>query len=167
VPIGAGLSSSAALEMASARALAVTSNLEWEPSRLARLGQRAENAWVGANCGTMDQTISARGRAGHALLLDCRSLDGRHVPLPAECAVVVLDTGTRRGLVGSAYDERRLQCEAAAGHFGVAALRDLGLAVLQARANELSETTLHPPGPGRADQRGRRGRTAERPPPRC
>jgi galactokinase len=90
----------------------------------------------------MDQMISARGRAGHALLLDCRSLEGQHVPLPAGCAVAVLDTGTRRGLVGSAYNDRRAQCEAAAARCGVAALRDVTLEALQARAGDLEDEAL-------------------------
>jgi galactokinase len=125
VPIGAGLSSSAALELATARAFAALSHLDWDPAGMARLAQRAENAWVGVNCGIMDQLASAAGRDGHALLIDCRSLDIRPVPLPEGTAVVVLDTSTRRGLVGSAYNERRAQCEAAARAFGVRALRDV------------------------------------------
>lgn len=141
VPIGAGLSSSAALEMATARAFASTSGLDWEPGPMARLGQRAENQWVGVNCGIMDQMISAAGRAEHALLLDCRSLEYELVPLPRGTAVVVLDTGTRRGLVDSAYNERRAQCEAAAQFFGVEALRDVTLEQFQERQGELDEVT--------------------------
>jgi len=128
VPIGAGLSSSASFELAVARAFASTSGLAWAPAKMALLGQRAENRWVGVNCGIMDQMISAAGKADHALLIDCRSLATKLVPLPAGTAVVVLDTGTRRGLVGSAYNERRAQCEAAAKFFGVKALRDVTLA---------------------------------------
>jgi len=111
VPLAAGLSSSAALEMATARAFAVAADLAWEPVPMAKLGQRAENRWVGVNCGIMDQLISAAGRAGHALLIDCRSLETQPVPFPPGIAVVVLDTATRRGLVDSAYNERRSQCE--------------------------------------------------------
>ncbi len=92
---------------------------------MALSGQLAENKWVGVNTGIMDQMISAAGVAEHALLIDCRSLDTTPIPLPAGFAVVVLDTSTRRGLVGSAYNERRLQCETAARHFGVKALRDV------------------------------------------
>ncbi|MDY7078155.1 MAG: galactokinase [Chloroflexota bacterium] len=128
VPIGAGLSSSAALEMATARVFTVTSGLPWEPIAMAQIGQRAENEWVGVNCGIMDQMISAAGKAGHALLIDCRSLETRSVPLPPGAAVVVLDTATRRGLVDSAYNERRTQCEAAAHIFDVPALRDVSVA---------------------------------------
>jgi galactokinase len=143
VPVGSGLSSSAALEMATARAFASVSGLAWEPAAMAKIGQRAENEWVGMNCGIMDQMISAAGRADHALLIDCRSLETRPVPLPQQAVVVVLDTATRRGLVDSAYNERRAQCEAAARVFGVAALRDVSMAQFESRADELPETARH------------------------
>lgn len=136
VPIGAGLSSSAALELATARAFAEVSGLSWDPAAMALLGQRAENRWVGVNCGIMDQMISAAGRADHALLLDCRSMEARHVPLPTGTAVVILDTGTRRGLVDSAYNERRSQCERVSAHFGVTALRDVTSAELARQAQD-------------------------------
>ena len=141
VPLGAGLSSSAALELAVARAFASACGLPWEPAAMARLAQRAENEWVGVNSGIMDQMISAAGRAGHALLIDCRSLDTRAVPLPAGTSVVILDTGTRRGLVHSAYNERRAQCEAAARAFGVPALRDVDVETFERRARELDPDT--------------------------
>ena len=128
VPIGAGLSSSAALELAAARAFAATSHIPWEPRAMAKLGQRAENEWVGMRCGIMDQLISVAGVAGHALLIDCRSLDVEPVPLPSEVVVVVLDSATRRDLVSSVYNERRAECELAAHHFFVPTLRDLPLA---------------------------------------
>jgi galactokinase len=139
VPRGAGLSSSAALELAAARAFQLSSGFAWEPTRMARACQRAENRWVGMNSGIMDQLISALGREGHALLLDCRTLEGEAVPLPEGHVVVVLDTGTRRGLVGSAYNERRAQCEAAAIHFGVPALRDVSQEAFEAGAAGLPE----------------------------
>lgn len=139
VPRGAGLSSSAALELASARAFQASSGFPWEPARMARRCQRAENAWVGVNSGIMDQLISALGREGHALLLDCRSLEGEPVPLPRGHVIVVLDTGTRRGLVGSAYNERRAQCEEAARRLGVPALRDVDEEDLRLRGAELAE----------------------------
>jgi galactokinase len=142
VPLGAGLSSSASIEMATARALAAVADLRWEPGPMALLGQKAENKWVGVNCGIMDQLISAAGVAGHALLIDCRSLQTQAVPLPHGTVVVVLDTATRRGLVDSAYNERRAQCEAAARLFGVKALRDVTSAQLEARAAELDPLTL-------------------------
>ncbi len=139
VPRGAGLSSSAAVEMATARAFQAVSGFAWEPATMARLGQRAENAWVGVRCGIMDQMIAAAGRRGHALLIDCRTLETQSVPLPEGVVVVILDTATRRGLVDSAYNERRRQCEAAARHFGVPALRDVSAAELSARDRELDE----------------------------
>jgi galactokinase len=141
VPRGAGLSSSAALELAVARAFAAVSELPWDAATMARLGQRAENEWVGVRCGIMDQMISAAGRAGHALLIDCRSLHTEAVPFPAETTVVVLDTGTRRGLVDSAYNERRGQCEAAARAFGVAALREVSAASFEKECGRLDELT--------------------------
>jgi galactokinase len=141
VPLGAGLSSSAALELATARAFAAVSDLTWEPAAMARLAQRAENEWVGVNCGIMDQLISAAGVAGHALLIDCRSLGTRAVPLPRDVAVVVLDTATRRGLVDSEYNERRAQCERAAAHFGVRALRDVDERLLAERGGSLDDVT--------------------------
>lgn len=141
VPLGAGLSSSAALELATMAAFAAAGQLAWEPATMARLAQRAENGWVGVNCGIMDQLISAAGEAGHALLIDCRSLETRAVPLPGDVAVVVLDTATRRGLVDSAYNERRRQCEAAARLFGVRFLRDVEERTFDARSHELDDVT--------------------------
>jgi len=142
VPIGAGLSSSAALEMATARAFAEVSGLSWDPTAMAKLGQRAENAWVGVNCGIMDQMISASGRAGHAMLLDCRNLAPEHVRMPTDASLVVLDTGTRRGLVDSAYNERRNQCQAVAEHLGVTALREVTATALIVAASQLDGTAL-------------------------
>ena len=141
VPVGAGLSSSAALELATARAFATVGGWPWDVAAMARLAQRAENQWVGVNCGIMDQMISAGGVAAHALLIDCRSLATEPAPLPPGTVVAVLDTNTRRGLVDSAYNERRQQCEAAARFFGVPALRDVTMAMFQARAGELDPVT--------------------------
>lgn len=141
VPRGAGLSSSAAVEMATVRAFQAVSGFRWDASALARLSQRAENAWVGVNCGIMDQMISAGGVAGHALLIDCRTLTSTPVPLPSETVVVVLDTATRRGLVDSAYNARRSQCEAAAAYFNVPALRDVSLARFAAASSGLDPLT--------------------------
>ncbi|MDB4878878.1 MAG: Galactokinase [Gemmatimonadetes bacterium] len=141
VPVGAGLSSSASLELATARVFARLSGLDWNATEMAKLAQRAENAWVGVNCGIMDQLISSAGVAGHALLIDCRSLETRPVPLPASAAVVVLDTATRRGLVDSAYNERRAQCETAAAAFGARTLRDVTLQQLDAATDRLDPVT--------------------------
>lgn len=93
------------------------------------------------NCGIMDQMISAAGVENHALLIDCRSLETELVPLPPNTAIVVLDTATRRGLVDSAYNERRSQCEAAAQFFGVPALRDVTMEQFHSRAAELDDVT--------------------------
>lgn len=141
VPIGAGLSSSAAVELAAARAFAATADIPWEPRLMATLAQKAENQWVGVNCGIMDQMISAAGQAGQALLIDCRSLETRLAPLPENSRVVILDTATRRGLVDSAYNERRRQCEQAAAFFGVPALRDVSLAAFNQDAGSLPAVT--------------------------
>jgi galactokinase len=141
VPVGAGLSSSAALELATARIFAAISGVVWQPIAMARVAQRAENEWVGVQCGIMDQLISAAGAEAHALLIDCRTLETRLVALPNDASVVVLDTGTRRGLVASAYNERRAQCEQAARFFGVPALRDVDIATLVERENEVDVTT--------------------------
>jgi galactokinase len=141
VPQGAGLSSSAALELATARALAGASSLPWNAPRMALIAQRAENAWVGVQSGIMDQMISAAACAGRALLIDCRSLETRQVPVPTDAAIVVLDTATRRELVASAYNERRAQCEAAAAYFGVPKLRDVDEATFEARSAGLDDVT--------------------------
>ncbi len=137
IPVGAGLSSSAALELAATRAFAAVSGYPWEAIKMAQIGQQAEREWVGVNCGIMDQMVSAMGHAGHGLLIDCRSLKTESVPLPPDITVVVLDTATRRGLVDSAYNERRQQCKMAARFFGVPALRDVSQTEFDAKAEAL------------------------------
>lgn len=113
VPIGAGLSSSAALEVACARAFAAVSTLEWNPAEMARRGRRAENEYVGVSCGIMDQFAAAASRKGEAMLLDCRTLETTFVSMPDTVEVVVMDTGVRRSLTDSAYNERTRQCRQA------------------------------------------------------
>jgi len=111
VPIGAGLSSSAAIEVATAHSLSLLNSVELEPTELAKLCRRAENLYVGVNCGIMDQFVSALGLREHALFLDCRDLSYSHVPLPRdEVSVVVCDSKVRRELAGSEYNIRRAQC---------------------------------------------------------
>ncbi len=127
VPLGSGLSSSASLEVAVARALAGLAGIDIVPQRLAQLCQKAENDFVGCACGIMDQLVSACGVADHALLIDCRSLERRAVTMPAGVSVIVAHSGVRHSNVGGEYNQRRAQCEAAAQHYGVAALRDLTL----------------------------------------
>ena len=138
VPRGAGLSSSASLELSLARAFSLVSNLDWDPAQMALLCQKAENQWVGINSGIMDQMISASGKENYALMIDCRSLETELVPLPENTSFVILDTATRRGLVDSAYNERRQQCEAVACHFDVKALRDINLDQLDAKVGQLN-----------------------------
>ena len=137
LPAGAGLSSSAALELAAARAFSTVSDVAWDPVAMAQAGQRAENEWVGMNCGIMDQLICAVGVPGHAMLIDCRSLQATPTPIPPGAAIVVLDTMSRRELVDSAYNERRAACETAAAAFGVDALRDANMETLGAAADRL------------------------------
>lgn len=142
VPQGAGLSSSASLEVAVAQALSTLQGLELDQTAVALVAQRAENDFVGCQCGIMDQLISARGRAGHALLIDCRSLDVHPVHLPDHLAIMIVHSRVARGLVDSAYNERRRQCEVAAQHFSVRALRDLDVAALEAGSSGLSALAL-------------------------
>lgn len=119
IPQGGGLSSSAALEVGVAVLIKELFGLELDPVATARLCQRAENEYVGVQCGIMDQFTVALGRQGHALLLDCRTLEYHYVPLPAQhVRLVVADTGVRRALASSEYNARRRQCEE-----GVALLR--------------------------------------------
>lgn len=139
VPLGAGLSSSAALEIAVA--LALTGGVI-APLDAALVCQRAENRFVGCNCGIMDQLVSAAGAAGHALLIDCRSLDRRAVRLPPDSAIVVIDSGMRHANSGGGYNARRDECERAARHFGVRALRDLDEAGLASGAAGLDPVAL-------------------------
>lgn len=128
VPIGAGLSSSAALECATLAALAELNGLAIEPMERARLARRAENAFVGAPTGQMDQAASTLCETGHALFFDCRTFEARQVPLDlgrADLELLVLDTRTPHALVDSEYAARRASCEAAARALGVQALRDV------------------------------------------
>jgi galactokinase len=139
VPQGAGLSSSASLEVVIGTALAHLSGLKLEGEAIALAGQQAENDFVGMRCGIMDQFISALGQENHALLIDCRSLDYRAVPIPAETAIVIANSNVRRGLVDSEYNTRRRECEAAAAHFGVPALRDVPPDLFVLHEDELDE----------------------------
>jgi len=131
VPQGAGLSSSASLQVAVGVAFVAAGALQGvDRTQLAQMAQRAENDFVGCQCGIMDQLVSARGEDGHALLIDCRSLATWAVPMPAGVSVLIAHSMVRRGLVDSHYNDRRLACEAAARHFGVAALRDVAVGQL-------------------------------------
>lgn len=126
VPIGAGFSSSSALELATARAFATSSAFEWEPIEMARVARQAENQWVGTKCSVIDQMISAMGVADHAVLIDRLALTATPVRLPTGSVVVVIDPETREKFAESAYSERRSRCEDAARFFGVKKLREVG-----------------------------------------
>lgn len=133
LPQGAGLSSSAAMELASVLALSGGSEPPVDRMTLARIAQRAENEYVGVACGLMDQFASAFGVEGAALLLDCRSLEHRQVPVALDdVALVVADSGSPRRLDASAYNERRWQCETVAAMLGTDSLRDVTLEMLDA-----------------------------------
>ncbi|MCG6283624.1 galactokinase, partial [Vibrio diabolicus] len=125
VPQGAGLSSSAALEVVIGQTFKALFSLAISQAEIALNGQQAENQFVGCNCGIMDQLISAEGQANHALLIDCRSLETQAVSMPEDMAIVIINSNKKRGLVDSEYNTRRQQCEEAAQIFGVKALRDV------------------------------------------
>lgn len=139
VPQGAGLSSSAALEVVIGQTFKVLYNLEISQAEIALNGQQAENEFVGCNCGIMDQMISAEGKENHAMLLDCRSLETTAVSMPEDMAVVIINSNKKRGLVDSEYNTRREQCEEAARIFGVKALRDVTIEQFNTKVNELDE----------------------------
>ncbi len=125
VPLGSGLSSSAALEMAVGRALIEQSGQMIKLTDLAMIGQEAENQFVGCACGIMDQLISAKASAEHALLIDCRTLECSAIPIPENISLLIVNSGIIHSNSDGAYNERRAQCEKAALHYGVAALRDI------------------------------------------
>ncbi len=142
VPIASGLSSSAATEMATVMAFTAASSnwsspLQVNGARAAQYAQRAENQFVGVNCGIMDQFISSLGKAQHALMIDCRSLDYQLVPMPRGATVLVVDTTAPRTLAGSAYNQRRAECEEGAQLLGVESLRDISVSEFERRVGEL------------------------------
>jgi galactokinase len=126
VPMGVGLSSSAALEVAMLRALRELLALDIDDVRIAQMAQRAEIDYARVNCGIMDQMASSLADESHMLFLDTRTLERRLVPLPPGSEVLVIDSGLSRSLAASAYNTRRAECEAAARALGVPALRDVG-----------------------------------------
>ena len=142
VPSGAGLSSSAALECSVAIALNHHLELGRSLTELARITQRAENEYVGVPCGIMDQSISLMGRAGHALLLDCRDLSTRQIKVDFEShdlKLLIVDTRAHHALADGGYAERRAQCESVAKALGVRAMRDLSLGELEAARTRLPD----------------------------
>lgn len=141
VPQGAGLSSSASLEVVTARAMTQLAGETLSGTQAALFSQQAENQFVGCQCGIMDQLISARGQQGHAALIDCRSLTTQPVSMPPDAAIVIINSNVKRGLVDSEYNQRRLQCEAAARHLQVPALRDATLAQLEQAKDGMDPVT--------------------------
>jgi galactokinase len=145
IPIGAGLSSSAAVEVAFAIAWQALGEWPLQRLELAQACQQAENQYVGVQCGLMDQFASLHGLSGHALLFDCRTLDWKPLPLPSGAALVIADSGARRDLSSTAYNQRRLACRQAveilAGHIpNVAALRDVTAEAFTQHASSLPPT---------------------------
>jgi galactokinase len=144
VPIGAGLSSSAAIEVGVALAMLDLANQTIDRVELAKLCQRAENEFVGARVGIMDQFISCNGRARHALMLDCRTLDYRLVPLPENARLVIANTMVKHKLASGEYNTRRAECEAGVRHLSkylpkIRALRDVTLDELKQYGKDLPE----------------------------
>jgi len=144
VPIGSGLSSSAAIEVATACALVANAGLQVDKRELARLCRQAENEFVGARVGIMDQFVSLFGQAQHALLLDCRSLEFKLLPLPDNVRLIICNTMVKHELASSSYNERREQCEAGVKHLAqflpdVKALRDVSIEQLEQYRGGLSE----------------------------
>ena len=143
VPQGAGLSSSAALECSVAFALNEALSLGLTRIELAQLTQRAENEFVGVPCGIMDQTISLLGKVGHAILLDCRDLTSKLIPVNFEengLRLLIIDTQAHHALVDGGYAKRRAQCEEVAGFFGLISLRDLSVSELEKKRSLLDST---------------------------
>jgi galactokinase len=143
VPQGAGLSSSAALELAVAGALCAVAGLEVPPRQLALLCQRAEHMYAGVQCGIMDQLAAALGREGCALFIDCRSLETEAIPLPGGLAIVVIDSKVPRGLAETPYNRRREECAEAASALGLDSLRDAQEAQLDALPEDLRKRARH------------------------
>lgn len=125
VPIGSGLSSSAALEVATLRGLRSLLTLDMDDVTLAQLGQQAEVQYAGVNCGLLDQMACSLADPHHMLFLDTRTLDRQLLPLPAGADLLVIDSGVARSLATSGYNQRRAECEEAARCLGVRALRDV------------------------------------------
>lgn len=142
VPLGAGLSSSAALECSVATALNHLFALNKSTAQLAQLTQLAENQYVGVPCGIMDQSVSLMARAGFALLLDCRDLSAKHIPVDfagANLRLLIIDTRAHHALVDGGYAERRASCESVALKLGIKAMRDLSIQQLMENKSDLSE----------------------------
>jgi galactokinase len=141
VPYGAGLSSSAALEVVLIRTLLELRGNRIDPTQAALLGQKTENEFIGAQTGIMDQLIIAHGKKDHAVLIDCRNLTTRPVPLSADYKIVIFHSNVRRGLVDSQYNIRRQSCQIAADTLGVSHLRDADMTMLENLKSTLDDVT--------------------------
>ncbi|QLB20225.1 galactokinase [Vespertiliibacter pulmonis] len=139
VPMSAGLSSSAALEVAIAKTCQALGNLSLNLKDLALIGQEAENKFVGANCGNMDQLTSALGQEDHFIMIDCRTLEIKPTLVPQGYSIVVINSNVKHDLVSGEYNDRRQECERAAKFFGVRALRDVSFEQFMERATELQQ----------------------------
>jgi galactokinase len=144
VPLGAGLSSSAALEASTGFAALRSNGVAVDRTQLALLCQRAENQFVGTKCGIMDQFISCHGQAGHALMLDCRSLEFSLLPIPADVRIVICNTMVKHELAGGEYNARRAECEAGVRLLvqwlpGIKALRDVSMSQYDQYSERLPE----------------------------
>lgn len=150
IPIGAGLSSSAALEMASGKAFQELSGFDLDPIDMARAGQAAEHRFAGVKCGLLDQISVLMGKSDHLTFIDCRSLEIRHLPLPAGWVFVIIHSGVNHALTGGEYNERREACEATAKALGISSLRDVTPGELEARKEEVDKgnflRAMHPVG---------------------
>ena len=142
IPAGAGLSSSAALEVGIATALDRLFDLGLAPVEIAKIGQRTENEFAGVNSGIMDQMASVLGKDGHALHLDCRSLGWQQVPLRG-ASFLICDTRTKHSLAESEYNKRRAECEAAAAELGVSSLRDTTLDETSRLSGDIGKRARH------------------------
>ena len=137
VPMSSGLSSSAALEISIGKTCQVLGNLPLSLAQIALIGQKAENKFVGANCGNMDQLTSALGQKDHLIMIDCRSLEITPTPVPQGYSIAIINSNVKHDLVTGEYNNRRQECEQAAKFFGVKALRDVTPEQFHARENEL------------------------------
>ncbi|MBV9286305.1 MAG: galactokinase [Hyphomicrobiales bacterium] len=144
VPLGAGLSSSAAIEVSAAHALLAAADLPFDPAAIAKICQRAENEFVGMRCGIMDQYVSARGAKGAALIIDCRSLESRKVPIAPNLRLLIANSKVRHQHAGGEYNARREACEEGVRLLKpalgpIAALRDVTLGDLEANRKRLPD----------------------------
>lgn len=137
MPMSSGLSSSAALEISIGKTCQVLGNLPLSLAQIALIGQKAENKFVGANCGNMDQLTSALGQKDHLVMIDCRSLEITPTPVPQGYSIAIINSNVKHDLVTGEYNSRRQECEQAAKFFGVKALRDVTPEQFHARENEL------------------------------